>query len=100
MPKLAQTCVTVALLAIATGTAHAGSAAPKSSSTQPALRPGLLTQDRLAAAAANRTEFLMTHGNYAQTRFHRSDRINRETVKNLKLAWWFEMDITESIQTA
>ena len=42
----------------------------------------------------------MTHGNYAQTRFHLSDRINRETVKDLRLVWSFEMDVTESIQTA
>jgi glucose dehydrogenase len=42
----------------------------------------------------------MTHGNYAQTRFHLADRINRETVGNLKLSWSFEMDLTESIQSA
>ena len=71
-----------------------------SSTAQSAPRPGLRTQDRLTAAAATRTDFLMTHGNYAQTRFHRADRINRETVKNLKLAWSFEMDVTESIQSA
>jgi alcohol dehydrogenase (cytochrome c) len=79
---------------------HAGSMPIESSSAQSEPRPGLLTQDRLTAAGASRTEFLMTHGNYAQTRFHRADRINRETVKNLKLAWSFEMDVTESIQTA
>lgn len=79
---------------------HADSAAPKASSAQAALPPGLLTQERLTAAAVSRTEFLMTHGNYAQTRFHLADRINRETVKNLKLRWSFEMDVTESIQTA
>ena len=99
MHALARTRVTVALLAIATAMGHADSAAAESSSAQ-AARPGLLSQDRLAAAAANRTEFLMTHGSYAQTRFHLADRINRATVKNLKLAWSFEMDITESIQTA
>jgi len=37
----------------------------------------------------------MTHGNHAHTRFHLADRINRETVKNLKLGWSFEMDVTE-----
>lgn len=83
-----------------TPTVHAESAAPKSNAAPPARRGGLLTQDRLTAAAVSRTEFLMTHGNYAQTRFHPADRINRETVKNLHLGWSFEMDITESIQTA
>jgi len=100
MPKLARTCVPVALLVIATVIPHLGTAAPKPSSTPSALRPGPLSQERLVGAAGNRTEFLMTHANYAQTRFHRADRINRETAKNLKLAWSFEMDVTESIQTA
>jgi len=45
----------------------------------------------------NRTEFLMTHGNYAQTRFHRADWINRETVKNLALAWSFDHDEAERV---
>ena len=44
--------------------------------------------------------FLLSHGNYAQTRFHRANRINRETVRRLKLAWSFEMNVTESIETA
>ena len=79
---------------------HADEASVQSSTVQLAARPGPLTQDRLTAAAATRSDFLMTHGNYAQTRFHRAERINRETVKNLKLAWSFEMDVTESIQTA
>lgn len=83
-----------------TPTLHADHAVPKSISAQAVTRPGLLTQDRLTAAALSRTEFLMTHGNYAETRFHLADRINRETVKYLKLGWSFEMDVTESIQTA
>jgi PQQ-dependent dehydrogenase (methanol/ethanol family) len=69
-------------------------------SAQADMRPGPLSQERLSAAATTRTEFLMTHGNYAQTRFHRADRINRKSVKNLELRWTFEMDVTESIQTA
>jgi alcohol dehydrogenase (cytochrome c) len=79
---------------------HAAGTARESSPARGAPRPGLLTQDRLAAAAGDRAEFLLTHANYAQTRFHPADRINRRTVKNLKLAWSFQMDVTESIQTA
>jgi len=93
-------CWLFTLAAMWTPTVHADSAAPKSNSARAAPRPGLLTQDRLTAAALSRTEFLMTHGNYAQTRFHLADRINRETVRSLKLGWSFEMDVTESIQTA
>src|SRR5271157_5632286 len=50
-------------------------------------RPGSLSQERLNSAAQNGTDFLVTHGNYAQTRYHPADRINTHTVKHLKLAW-------------
>ena len=63
-------------------------------------RPRSLSQDRLSSAAQNSADFLVTHGNYAQTRYHPADRINTHTVKNLKLAWTFQVDLTESIQGA
>ena len=99
MHRLAQTWLTAALVAGLAGPG-ADTAASDSRSGPATHHPGLLGQDRLAAAASNHSEFLLTHANYAQTRFHPADRINRGTVKNLKLAWSFEMDITESIQTA
>jgi len=80
--------------------AHADSSQPQPVSSEPPGHPGPLSQARLSSAATSRTDFLLTHANYAQTRFHPADRINRETVRNLKLAWSFEMDVTESIQTA
>src|SRR6267154_6764744 len=63
-------------------------------------RPGSLSQERLSSAAQNSTDFIVTHGNYAQTRYHLADRINTHTVKDLKLAWTFQVDLTESIQGA
>jgi alcohol dehydrogenase (cytochrome c) len=63
-------------------------------------RPGSLSQERLNSAAENSADFLITHGNYAQTRYHPADRINTRTVKDLKLAWTFQVDVTESIQGA
>ena len=63
-------------------------------------RPGSLSQERLSSAAQNSTDFLVTHANYAQTRYHPADRINTRTVKDLKLAWTFQLDLTESIQGA
>ena len=63
-------------------------------------RPGSLSQERLNSAAQNSTDFFVTHGNYAQTRYHLADRINTHTVKDLKLAWTFQVDLTESIQGA
>jgi len=63
-------------------------------------RPGTLSQERLNSAAQNSTDFFVTHGNYAQTRYHPADRINTHTVKDLKFAWTFQVDLTESIQGA
>jgi alcohol dehydrogenase (cytochrome c) len=99
-PSISAWCCLFMLAGTCIPTVCAASAALEASSAQVAQRPGPLSQDRLTAAAASQTEFLMTHGSYAQTRFHLADRINRQTVKNLKLAWSFEMDVTESIQTA
>jgi alcohol dehydrogenase (cytochrome c) len=93
-------CCLALLAGLSVSSVYADGTPPASSSAEITARPGLLTQDRLTKAAESRTEFLMTHGNYAQTRFHLADRINRKTVKNLKLDWSFEMDLTESIQTA
>ncbi len=59
-----------------------------------------LSQERLNSAAQNSTNFFVTHGNYAQTRYHSADRINTRTVKDLKLAWTFRVDLSESIQGA
>jgi alcohol dehydrogenase (cytochrome c) len=63
-------------------------------------RPSTLSQERMTNAAKDQADFLLTHGNYEQTRYHLADRINRDTVKNLKLAWTFQVDLTESIQGA
>src|SRR5579864_5882541 len=53
-------------------------------------RPGSLSQERLNSAPQNSADFFVTHGNYAQTRYHAADRINTQTVKELKLAWTFQ----------
>src|ERR1700677_4315956 len=63
-------------------------------------RPGSLSQERLNSAAQNGIDFVVTHGNYAQTRYHPADRINTHTVQDLKLAWTFQVDLTESVQAA
>ena len=68
--------------------------------TAPMARPASLSQERLNSAAQSSTDFIVTHGNYAQTRYHPADRINTQTVKDLKLAWTFQVDLTESIQGA
>jgi alcohol dehydrogenase (cytochrome c) len=44
--------------------------------------------------------FLATNGNYAQTRFHPADQITTANIKKLKVAWIFQTDIRESMETS
>ena len=59
-----------------------------------------VTQDRLNAADKNASNFLLTNGNYAQTRFHPAKQINRDNVKKLHVAWIFQTDVKESLETS
>src|ERR1700704_460950 len=59
-----------------------------------------MTQDRLNAADKNANSFLLTNGNYAQTRFHLARQIGRDNVKNLRVAWIFQTDVKESLETS
>jgi PQQ-dependent dehydrogenase (methanol/ethanol family) len=59
-----------------------------------------VTQDQLNAADKNADNFLLTNGNYAQTRFHPAKQIARENVKNLRVAWIFQTDVKESLETS
>ena len=59
-----------------------------------------VTQQQLNAADKNATNFLLTNGNYAQTRFHPARRIDRGNVKNLHVAWIFQTDVKESLETS
>ena len=59
-----------------------------------------VTQDQLNAAEKNATNFLLTNGDYAQTRFHPAKQINRDNVKKLHVAWIFQTQIKESLETS
>jgi alcohol dehydrogenase (cytochrome c) len=43
---------------------------------------------------------LLTNGNYAQTRFYPAKQIDRDNVKNLHVAWIFQTDVKESLETS
>ena len=47
-----------------------------------------VTQSELNAADKSTSNFLLTNGNYAQTRFHPAKLINRDNVKKLHVAVW------------
>src|ERR1700737_1191136 len=59
-----------------------------------------VTPGQLGAADKNTTNFLLTNGNYAQTRFHPARQINRDNVKNLHVAWIFQTNVKESLETS
>src|SRR6202795_1354415 len=59
-----------------------------------------VTQDQLNAADKNASNFLLTNGNYAQTRFHPAKQIGRDNVKGLHVAWIFQTDVKESLETS
>jgi alcohol dehydrogenase (cytochrome c) len=59
-----------------------------------------VTQEQLNAADKNASNFLLTNGDYAQTRFHPAKQIGRDNVKNLHVAWIFQTDVKESLETS
>ncbi|MDE2065217.1 MAG: quinonprotein alcohol dehydrogenase, partial [Bradyrhizobium sp.] len=59
-----------------------------------------VTQSQLNSADKNSKDFLLTNGNYAQTRFYPAKQINRDNVKHLHVAWIFQTDVKESIETS
>ena len=60
---------------------------------------GTVTQDLLDRAGTNGNDFLLTNGNYAQTRFYPNRQINTANVAHLHPAWIFQTDVTESLET-
>src|SRR6202012_4994819 len=59
-----------------------------------------VTQQQLNSADKNAKDFLLTNGNYAQTRFYPAKQIDRDNVKHLHVAWIFQTDIKESLETS
>ncbi len=59
-----------------------------------------VTQDQLNRAADDGNNFLLTNGNYAQTRFYPNRQINVTNVSRLHPAWIFQTDIRELMETS
>ena len=59
-----------------------------------------VTQAMLNNAAKDSKNFLATNGNYDQTRFHPAGEINTKNVKGLHVAWIFQTDVRESMETS
>jgi alcohol dehydrogenase (cytochrome c) len=59
-----------------------------------------VSQSMLNSAAKDSKNFLATNGNYDQTRFHPADEITTKNVKGLQVAWIFQTDVRESMETS
>ena len=103
MSQIGRTSLAVGAMALslaATGVARAqetSGGAGGMAGTAPAAN---VTQAMLNNAAGDSKNFLATNGNYAQTRFHPADQITTANIKKLKVAWIFQTDIRESMETS
>ncbi len=58
-----------------------------------------VTQDMLNRAGSDGSNYLLTNGDYAQTRYYPNRQINTGNVARLHPAWIFQTDVTESLET-
>ena len=82
-------------LALAQETGGGGGAATGSSVAVPTVGQPMLND-----AASDSKNFLHTNGNYNQTRFHPANQITTGNVRNLHVAWIFQTDVRESMETS
>src|SRR5580658_1487592 len=59
-----------------------------------------VTQAMLSGAANDSRNFLLTNGDYKQQRIYPAKEINHSNVKGLHVAWIFQTDIRESLETS
>jgi alcohol dehydrogenase (cytochrome c) len=59
-----------------------------------------VSQSMLDSAASDSENFLATNANYNQTRFHPANQISTRNVKDLHVAWIFQTDVRESMETS
>ncbi|HEX9590272.1 MAG TPA: PQQ-binding-like beta-propeller repeat protein, partial [Bradyrhizobium sp.] len=88
------------VVGILIGPAFSQEVKKEAKSTAGAAKIAPVTQSELNTAAKSTDNFLLTNGNYAQTRFHPARQILRENVKNLHVAWIFQTDVKESLETS
>src|SRR5215475_11637527 len=97
---LAAGVVLIGSIAIFSTAASAQEVKQEGKSTLGNAKVSPVTQQQLNAADKNSKDFLLTNGNYAQTRFYPAKQINRDNVKRLHVAWIFQTDVKESLETS
>lgn len=98
--ELATSVALMSSLALLTATANGEEVKQEARTTQNVAKVSPVTQQQLNSADKNAKDFLLTNGNYAQTRYYPAKQINRDTVKNLHVAWIFQTDVKESLETS
>ena len=100
--NLAVGCVSLAALALGLTAAYSteevkggGGAAATMTAT-----PTPVTQAMHDNAAKDGQNFLQTNGNYWQNRFYPASQINTRNVSRLHVAWMFQTDVMDSLETS
>ena len=95
------------LCALYLGTATAALLATSISATAQEVSAGTkygdmttVSQDMLNRAEGDGNNFLLTNGNYDQTRYYPNSQINTGNVGKLRPAWMFQTEVTESLETS
>src|ERR1700730_8178153 len=73
---------------------------PPATVTQAPAPAAIVNQAMLNGAANDSRNFLATNGDYKQQRFYPAKEINRSNVKGLHVAWIFQTDVRESLETS
>jgi PQQ-dependent dehydrogenase (methanol/ethanol family) len=88
MKRIGRTILLAGAMALPLGLVAAAQEAPN------------VSQSMLNSAANDSKNFLHTNGDYDQTRFHPADQITTKNVKGLHVAWIFQTDVRESMETS
>src|SRR5712672_623853 len=89
-----------ALVLAATASAQEVQQSPTSTAAKPSITPSNVTQEMLDRAAGDRNNFLHTNGDYTQKRFSPNTQIKPANVGKLRVAWIFQTDVKESMETS
>lgn len=98
--ELATSVALISSLGLLTATANGEEVKQEARTIQNVAKVSPVTQQQLNTADKNAKDFLLTNGNYAQTRYYPAKQINRNNVKNLHVAWIFQTDVKESLETS
>jgi PQQ-dependent dehydrogenase (methanol/ethanol family) len=100
--NLAVGCVSLAALALAATAAYSTEEVKGGGAAAAAMtaKPTPVTQAMHDNAAKDGQNFLQTNGNYWQSRFYPAGQINTRNVGKMHVAWIFQTDIMDTMETS